>query len=69
MLEPGFLPGALGLLDLFLPFNISSITNSYEKELKNTNHKKLNSNLLVDAGRNIIGKKTKKNFYQFRVQD
>ena len=66
----GFLPDALDLLDLFLPFDIIiSITNSYEKELKNTYPKKLNSNLLVYAGLSIMGKKTKKDFHQFRVQD
>ena len=42
MVQPGgSLPGALGLLDSFSPFNmINSTKSSYEKELKNTDPKK-----------------------------
>ena len=39
---------------------INSIANLYEKELKNTDPRDLNSNLLVDTGLNIIGKNIKK---------
>ena len=46
---------------------INSIVNSFEKELKNTDPKELNSNLLVNTEPNIIGKKLKKEFHQ-RVQ-
>ena len=53
-------------LGLFSPFKkINSIANSYINELKNTGHKELNSNILVD----IIGKKIKKEFLQLRVQE
>ena len=53
-------------LGLFSPFKkINSIANSYINELKNTGHKELNSNTLVD----IIGKKIKKEFLQLRVQE
>ena len=38
----------------------NSITNSFVNELKNTDTKKLNNDILVDAGLNIIGKKSKK---------
>ena len=62
MVQAGvFLPGALGLLNLFPPFNIiNSIVNPYEKEVNNTNPKEINSNLLVEAAINIIGKKNLK---------
>ena len=39
---------------------LNSIKNSFKKELKNTGTKKLNNDILEDAGRNIIGKKIKK---------
>ena len=53
-------------LGLFSPFKkINSIANSYINKLKNTGHKELNSNILVD----IIGKKIKKEFLQLRVQE
>ena len=39
---------------------VNPIINSVVKELKNTGTKKLNKDILVDAGLNIIGKKIKK---------
>ena len=39
---------------------LNSMKNSFKKELKNTGTKKLNNDILEDAGRNIIGKKIKK---------
>ena len=39
---------------------INSVANSFKKELQNAGPKELNSNLLVDAGLNIIGKIIKK---------
>ena len=45
----------------FPPFRIiSSVANSFEKKFENAGPKKLNSNLLVDAQLNVIGKKVKK---------
>ena len=38
----------------------NSIVNSYVKELKNTDTKKINSDILEDTGLNIISKKIKK---------
>ena len=44
----------------FPPFRIiNSAANSLEKKLQNRDPEELNSNLLVDAGLNIIGKKIK----------
>ena len=37
-----------------------SMPNSFEKTLNDTDPEKINSNLLVDTGLNIIGKKIKK---------
>ena len=39
---------------------LNSIKDSFKKELTNTGTKKLNNDILEDAGRNIIGKKIKK---------
>ena len=55
---------ALGITD---PFGIVSslkirVVDPYKEELKNIDPKELNSDLLVDSGLNIIGKKTKKGF-------
>ena len=36
---------------------INSFANSYEKELENKDPKEIDSNLLVDTGHNITGKK------------
>ena len=45
------------------------MANSFKKESRNAGLKELNSNLLVDAGLNIIGKKKlKKEFDQLQVQ-
>ena len=54
----------------FPPFRIiNSIENSFEKELKNAGPNELNSNLLVDAGLNTIGKKFRKKFRQLQVHE
>ena len=45
---------------------LNSIENSYAKELKRTYPKELNNNFFADRGTDIIGKKTKKEFRQFR---
>ena len=39
---------------------MNSIVNSYVKELKNADNKKVNNEILVDTGLNIIGEKIKK---------
>ena len=39
---------------------MNSIVNSYFKELKNADNKKVNNEILVDTGLNIIGEKIKK---------
>ena len=58
MIQSGglLIPDPLGTFASFPPFNmIDSIVNSYKKELKNTDPKKLNNNLFVDRRLNIIG--------------
>ena len=52
ILGPPILPEITSLAD--------PIINSFVKELKNTDTKKINKDILVDAGLNIIGKKIKK---------
>ena len=47
---------------------INSIVNSYKKELKNVDLKELNDNLIIDTGRNNMGKKIKKDSHQLRVR-
>ena len=43
------------------PFQgFSSLANSVSKETKNMGAKKINNEILVDAGLNLIGKKIKK---------
>ena len=46
-----------------------STVNSFKKELKNTGNKKLNNDILVDEGLNIIGKKIKKGISSIWVQE
>ena len=48
---------------------MNSIVNSYVKELKNADNKKVNNEILVDTGLNIIVEKIKKEFHQLRVQE
>ena len=51
----------LGIFGSFSPLKIiNSIANSYMKELHITIPKKLNNNLLEDAGLNIFGKRKSK---------
>ena len=51
----------LGIFGSFSPLKIiNSIANSYLKELHITIPKKLNNNLLEDAGLNIFGKRKSK---------
>ena len=46
-----------------------STVNSFKKELKNTGNKKLNNDILVHEGLNIIGKKIKKGISSIWVQE
>ena len=58
MVQLGGLPMLDFTADLCPPFQmINSVANSYVEELNDTDTKKLNSNILVDTGLNIIGKK------------
>ena len=61
IVQPGGILVLDSIADLFPPFKIiNSVTNSYTKELNNANAKKSNSNILLDKGINMIGKKVKK---------
>ena len=47
----------------------NSIKNSLKKELNNKCTRKLNKDILVDAGLNMTGKRLKKEFDRVRIQE
>ena len=65
-----FLFGAPNIFDPPLIRNIKSLENpritSFVKELKDTSAKKINKDTFVNAGLNIISKKTKKGILSFK---